>query len=203
MRFTQIDPYLRRLRANNPFHGQGSLVHHPPEVLCKIFHYAIGRLPPLLHVCYQWRRSVLGDSSLWTTIYLSDIFALPLLDIILACTDDRLLTVHVHYPNINRGERLWKLLYRIEELDYLYGTRHIFPFLSSLGPAPNLKVLRLRDEDQDFEGDDRPWQQDLSKVVRGCLPLLRELHLAVSVTWLAGLFKDLRSLEFSFDADDI
>jgi len=122
---------------------------------------------------------------------------------ILAYAGDRLLRVYVDHPDINRGEKLWKLLDRIEELDCSYGTCHISPFLSSLGPAPNLKVFRLRDEDQDFEDDDRPWQQDLSKVFRGCLPLLRELHFEVSVTWPAGLFKDLRSLELGFDTDGL
>ena len=136
-------------------------------------------------------------------IYLSDITTPPLLDMILAYAGNRLLRVYVDHPDINRGEKLWKLLDRIEELDCSYGTRHISPFLSSLGPAPNLKVFRVRDEDQDFEDDDRPWQQDMSKVFRGCLPLLRELHFAVSVTWPAGLFKDLRSLELGFDANGL
>ena len=126
---------------------------------------------------------------------------------ILAYAGDRLLRVYVDHPDINRGEKLWKLLDRIEELDCSYGTHQISPFLSSLGPAPNLKVFKLHDEDQDFEDDDgpwqQPWQQDLSKVFQGCLPLLRELHFAVSVTWPAGLFKDLRSLELGFDANGL
>jgi len=120
---------------------------------------------------------------------------------ILACAGGRLFRVYVDHPDVNRGEKLWKLLDRIEELDCSYGTRHVSPFLSSLGPAPNLKVFRLRDEDQDSVDDDGPERrQDLPKVFQGCLPSLRELHLAVAMTWPAGLFKDLRSLELGSDA---
>ena len=184
-------------------------MHHPPEVLCEIFHYAVGdsgikRLLPLLHVCYQWRRSALGDSSLWTTVYLSDLAAPPLLNMILTYAGKRLFRVHIDHPNTSRGAILWKHPYRIEELDCSYGTRHISPFLSSLGPAPNLKVLRLYDGDRDSADDNRRRQQrKLPKVFRGCLPSLRELHLAVAATWPAGLFKDLRSLELGADADDV
>ena len=72
-------------------------MHHPPEVLCQIFHYAVGdpgirRLLPLLHVCCQWWRSALGDSSLWTMIYLSDTTP-PLLDMVLTYAGERLFTL--------------------------------------------------------------------------------------------------------------
>ena len=206
--FTRSNPPPQKAQSRRSLPRPRSLVHHPPEVLCEIFHYAVGdsgirRLLPLLHVCCQWRRSALGDSSLWTTIYLSDITAPLLLDMILAYAGERLFRVYVDHPDSNRGAKLWKLLDRIEELDCSYGTYHISPFLSSLGPAPNLKVFRLHDEDQDPMDDDIPQQRrELPKVFRGCLPSLRELHLTVAVTWPAGLFKDLRSLELGADADD-
>ena len=112
---------------------------------------------------------------------------------ILACAGDRLLRVYVDHPDVNRVEKLWKLLDRIGELDCLYGTRHISPFLSSLGTAPNLKVFRLRDDSAD---NNRRWQpREPPKVSRGCFPSLLKLHLAVWVTWPTGLSKDLRSLE--------
>jgi len=78
------------------------------------------------------------------------------------------------------------------------------PFLSSLGPTPDLKVFRLSDEDQDSMNDNRHrLGQHLPKAFQGCLPSLRELHLAVPMTWPAGLFKDLRSLEFGSDTHDL
>ena len=45
--------------------------------------------------------------------------------------------------------------------------------------------------------------QHLPKAFQGCLPSLRELHLAVVMTWPADLFKDLRSLKLGSDARDI
>ena len=141
---------------------------------------------------------------MWTTIYLSDISAPPLLDMIIAYAGDRLLRVYVDHPDINRGEKLWKFIDRIEELDFSYGTGRTFSFLSSLGPAPNLKLLKLRDEGQDSMNDNRHrLAQHLPKAFQGFLPSLRELHLAVVMTWPAGLFKDLRSLELGSDARDI
>ena len=177
------------------------LLHHPPEVLCQIFHYAvedlgIKRLLPLLHVCYQWRRSILGDSSLWTEIYLSDITP-PLFDMILAYAGKRLLKVHANHPDIHRVTKLWGLVNQIEELECWSGTPKLFPFLTSLGPAPNLKVFQLRD------GPDLV-QLILPKIFRGRFPSLRQLCLAMWVTWPAGLFKNLRSFELGIDhRDDI
>jgi len=181
-------------------------MHHPPEVLCQIFHYAVGDsgiriLFPILHVCYQWRRSALGDSSLWTTIYLSNIAAPPLLDMILTYAGKRLLRVHVDDPNVNREAKLWNLVDKIEELDCSYATYHVSPFLSSLGPAPNLKILRLRDDDPDPADDGHGQQQKLPELFQGCLPSLRELHLAIAVTWPTGLFKSLRSFELVLNPD--
>ena len=60
----------------------------PPEVLCKILQFAVGQdgvktLLPFTHVSAQWRRTALGDSSLWTTVYLKQTTP-PLLDVVLA-----------------------------------------------------------------------------------------------------------------------
>jgi len=73
----------------------------PPEILCLILQFAVGpggvkALLPFTHVNAQWRYAALGDSSLWTTIYLGQTTA-PLLYMILACARSRLLTVHVDH----------------------------------------------------------------------------------------------------------
>ena len=114
----------------------------------------------------------------------------------------RLLKVYVDHPDVKRWTKLWKLIDRIEELDFSYGTHHISPFLSSLGPAPNLKVLRLRDVGPNDRR--RGQQRRLPKIFKGCLPSLRELSLtiAVAMSWPTGLFKDLRSFDLGVDADD-
>ena len=117
----------------------------------------------------------------------------------------RLLRVHIDHPDFKRGAKLWKLVKRIEELDCSYATRHISPFISSLGSAPNLKVLRLRDVDRDPADTSRRGQRkQLPKIFRGSMPSLRELCLtiAVAVTWPPGLFKNLRSFELGVDAEE-
>jgi len=178
-------------------------MYHPPEVLCQIFHYAVGDsgirgLLPLLHVCCRWRRIAFGDSSLWTTIYLSDTTP-PLLDMILTYAGERLFRVHVDHPDIGRGAKLWKLVDRIEELDCSYGTRHTPLFLSSSVPAQNLRAFRLCDR-QVYSGPGL--RRELPRIFRGCLPSLREVSLAIAVTWPIGIFKDLRSFELGVNAED-
>ena len=92
---------------------------------------------------------------------------------------------------------------RIEELDFWYGNLHVDPFLYILGPAPNLNVLRVRDEARSLGGEDRPRSRPiLSDMFRGCLPSLCELHLEVLVTWFAGSLNGHGSLELGSDADD-
>lgn len=180
-------------------------MRHPPEVLCLIFHYTvegfgIRRLLPLLHVCRRWRLSVLGDSSLWTTIHLSNANP-PLLDMIIAQAGKRLLKVHLNYPpDACRRTELRKLLERIEELNCSYWTYDLPSFLYSLGPAPNLKTLRFR---VDGQNDNTFEPRRLSRIFQGYLPSLRELSFGVAVTWPVGLFKDLRSLELGVDPEDL
>lgn len=180
-------------------------MRHPPEVLCLIFHYTvegfgIRRLLPLLHVCRRWRLSALGDSSLWTTIHLSNANP-PLLDMIIAHSGKRMLKVHLDYPpDTSRRAELRGLLERIEELNCSYWTSDLPSFLYSLSPAPNLKILRFSVEGQN---DYTFGPRRLSLIFQGYLPSLRELSFGVAVTWPVGLFKGLRSLELGVDPEDL
>ena len=120
----------------------------PPEILCRILRFVLGQdgiktLLRLTHVSVKWRCAALGDSSLWTTIYLKQT-TLPLLDMVLEHAGNQLLTVHVDHPDADRLARLWELAERIEELHYTTGLYQLAPFLSTFGRAPNLKVLCLR-----------------------------------------------------------
>ena len=170
----------------------------PPEIFCQILHLAVGRdgikaLLPFTNVSARWRRAALGDSSLWTTIYVKQTPTL-LLDMILARAGDQLFTVYVDDPDVDRLAKLWKLVDRIEELHYSTEPGRLAPFLSSLGPAPNLKVLHLR-----------PWLTAgtggtesslcLPTIFSGCLPSLRSLVLTETIFWPAGIFKGLTSFE--------
>jgi len=115
--------------------------NRPPEILCQILQFAVGAdgvkaLLPFTRVSAHWRRTVLGDSSLWTTIYLTQTTP-PLFDMILAHAGDRLFTVYVDHHDTNRLAVLWELVGRIEELHYSTGLGQLAPFLSSFGPAPN------------------------------------------------------------------
>ena len=128
-------------------------------------------------------------------MYLGDITP-SLFDMTLTHTGERLLKIHISHPYIGRGlrSRLRRVINRIEELHCWFGTSYIFSFLSSLGPALNLKVLRFRDS---IGGDDRrEWQRvDLPVIFQGSLPSLREVSLEAMVTWTPGLFRGLHSFE--------
>ncbi|KAF9645214.1 hypothetical protein BDM02DRAFT_3120580 [Thelephora ganbajun] len=170
----------------------------PPEILCRILQFAIGKdgvktLLPFTHVSSQWRRAALGDSSLWTTIYLEHTTT-PLLDMVLARAGNRFFTVHVNHRDLDRLAKLWKLVYRIEELHYTTGLRQLVPFLSSLGPAPNLKVLHLRPQPTIGIGEPRPLIS-LPDIFSAHLPSLRDLALTNTVTWPTGLFRGLTAFE--------
>ena len=173
---TLPSPHLQqKVQSQRSTPRQRSLIYHPPEVLCQIFHHAvedlgIKRLLPILHVCYQWRCSALSDSSLWATIYLSDITP-PLFDMTLTYASSRPFKVHVDHLDINHVAKLWEFVDRIEELDCWPGIHANLLFLSSLGPASNLKVFRLRNATQGPAG----WQLPvLPNIFQGCLPLLRD-----------------------------
>ena len=174
----------------------------PSEMLCEILRFAVGSdgvktLLPLTHVCARWRRTALGDSSLWTTISLKQTTA-PLFDMILAYSGNRLFTVYVDHPDLTRLIMLWKLVDRIEELHYFNDLRQITPFFSSLGPAPNLKVLDVVPV-VTVEGIQRASLliRDLPVIFSGRLPSLRDLTLTNTVGWPAGLFKGLSSFNYS------
>jgi len=173
----------------------------PPEVLCRILHFAVGSdgvkaLLPFTHVCTRWRNAALGDSSLWTTISLEQMTA-PLLDMTLAYSGNRLFTVVVDDPDLERLPMLWKLVDRIEELRYVEHLRQIVPFFSSLGPAPNLRVLSLLPVVSVGRGDTSFLVRSLPVIFAGCLPSLRDLTLTHTVTWPTGLFKGLTSFDCS------
>jgi hypothetical protein len=170
----------------------------PPEILCRILQLAVGpdgvkALLPFTRVSAHWRRAALGDSSLWTTIYLEQT-TIPLLDMILAHAGGRLLMVHADRPDLNRFEKLWKLVDRIEELHYSTGLEQLTPFLSSLGPAPNLKVLDLRPASTTGTEEPAP-VISLPVIFSSCLPSLRDLTLTNVFIWPTGLFRGLTSLE--------
>ena len=171
----------------------------PPEILCRILQFAVGSngvkaLLPFTHVSARWRGAALGDSSLWTTIYLRQTTA-PLLDMTLAHAGNQLFTVYVDHHDFDRLAMLWKLVDRIEELHYLTDIRQLASFLSSLGPAPNLKNLDLRPALTGGIEEPIPLIS-LPVIFSGCLPSLRDLTLTNMITWPAGLFRCLISFEY-------
>jgi len=88
----------------------------------------------------------------------------------------------------------YELVDRIEKLIYTTELGQLAPFLSSLGPAPNLKVLYLRPELT--AGIEEPSSLiRLPTVFSGCLPSLRHLTLTSMVAWPVGLFRGLVSFE--------
>ena len=107
---------------------------------------------------------------------------------------NQLLTVHIDHRDLGRFEKLRTHVDRIEELRYTIGPRYMSSFLSSLGPAPNLKVLCLQPSLAIGIWDRTP-SVDLPVIFSGCLPSLRDLSLPNGVTWPVGLFKGLTSFE--------
>jgi len=113
---------------------------------------------------------------------------------ILAHAGDQLFTVYVDHHDTNCLAALWKLVERIEELHFSTGLGQLAPFLSSLGPAPNLRVLHLRPELT--TGNEDPISLiSLPAIFSGCLTSLRDLTLTKTIIWPTGLFKDLTSFE--------
>jgi len=150
-------------------------------------------LLPFTHINVHWRRAALGDSSLWTTVYLKQTTA-QLLDMVLAHSGNQLFTVYVDCHDFSRLAKVWKLVGRIEEFHYSAGLRELTPFISSLGPAPNLKVLHLRPE-FNIELEELMPSVVLPTIFSGCLPSLRDLVLTKTLIWPAGLFRGLTSFE--------
>ena len=181
--------------------SEGTESIRPPEILCRILQFAVRpdgvkALLPFTQVNAQWRRAALGDSSLWTTVHLRHTTPL-LLDMILAHAGNQLFTVHVDHRDLNRLAKLWKLIDRLEELHYTANLRQLAPFLSSLGPALNLKVLFLRPELT--VGIEEPTPLiSLPTIFSGCVPSLRDLTLTSTVAWPIGLFRCLVSFECGF-----
>ena len=160
----------------------------PTEFLCQILQFAVGQdgvkaLLPFTRVSAHWRRAALGDSSLWTTIRLSQTTP-PLLDMILAHAGVQLFSIHIDHDDLGRLPKLWELVDRMEELHCSDGLQQLVEILPSLGAAPNLKVLRLQ-----------PGIQGLPAIFSGSLPSLRHLTLTEVIFWPPGLFKGLVSFE--------
>jgi len=109
---------------------------------------------------------------------------------ILAHAGNQLFTVHIDHHDPHRLPKLWELVDRFEELHCSTGSEKLAPLLSSLGPAPNLKVLH-------FLPDLAPGTANLVNlpvIFSGSLPSLRRLTLT-TIVWPDGLFKGLVSLD--------
>lgn len=170
----------------------------PTEILCQILQFVarsdgVKALLPLTHVDTQWRRAALGDSSLWTTIYLYRT-PLPLLDMVLARAGNQLFTVYANYHDLEDHATLSVLIDRIEELYYSAG----FEYLASLiaVSAPNLKVLHLRPESNiQGVGDMMRYITVPTVFDSSRFPLLRDLAITNAAILLSGPFKGLTSFE--------
>ena len=171
----------------------------PTEILCHILQFVarpdgVKALLPSTHVSVDWRRAALSDSSLWTILYLKQIPP-RLLDMILTRAGNQLFTVHADHPDLERHAELWVLANRIEELHYSADLEDLDPFLASLGPAPNLKVLHLRPESDVEDVEELAALISIPTIFKGRIPLLRDLALTKTAVWPTGLFKNLTSLE--------
>ena len=149
-------------------------------------------LLPSTHVSVHWRGAALGDPSLWSTISLSQTPP-PLLDVVLARARNQLFTIHADHPDLGHHVKLWILVDRIEELHYSASLQHMAPFLASLGPAPNLKVLHLRPESFMRILDAQMLSSTIPTIFSGVLPSLRDVVLKETLVWPAGLFRNLTS----------
>ena len=171
----------------------------PPELLCLVLQFAVGRdgvkaLLPFTQINSRWRHTALGDPSLWTIIRLEQMTP-RLLDMTLAHAGNQLFEVYVdQYYRLDRFARLWKLVDRIEALYFIIGFGFLHDFLSSLGPAPNLKVLCLRPM-MYMIWEWTPVVDLPAEMFSGCFPSLRNLSLPNADTWPIGLFKRLTSFE--------
>ena len=171
----------------------------PTEILCEILQFVVGSdgikaLLPSTHVSVRWRRAALSDSSLWTTIYL-DQTPPPLLDMVLARAGNQLFTVHADHHDLERHAELWVLANRFKELHYSASLKDLAPFLASLGPAPNLKVLHLRPAAGVVSSDELASLITIQNIFSGRLPLLRNLVLTNTAIWPYDLFRNLTSFE--------
>jgi len=172
----------------------------PTEILCQILQFVVESdgvkaLLPSSHVSVRWRRAALSDSSLWTTIYLSQTPP-PLLDMVLPRTGNQLLTVHADHPDLERHAEIWALVNRFQELHYSASLQNLAPFLASLGPAPNLKVLHLRPaEGVLVDAEELVSGITIQNIFSGRLPSLRNLVLTNTAIWPTGLFKNLTRFE--------
>ena len=171
----------------------------PLEILCQILQFVVRSdgvkaLLPSTHVSVYWRRAALSDPSLWTTIYLSQTSP-PLLDMILARAGNQLFTIYADHRDFDRFAKLWILVPRFEEFHYSVELEDLVPFLASLGPAPNLKVLCLRPESFLEVFDEEMSRYTIPTIFLGRLPSLRHLSLSKTVVWPTGLFRGLTSFE--------
>ena len=170
----------------------------PPEILYLILRFAVGRdgvkaLLPFTKINWRWRHVALGNPSLWTIIRLAQMTP-RLLDMTLTRARNQLFEVYVDWMyDLNRFARLWKFVDRIEALYFTTGFGVLHSLLSSLGPAPNLKILYLQPMTTRLGGA-RPLV-NLAAMFSGCFPSLRDLSLPNTDTWPIGLFKRLTSFE--------
>ena len=114
---------------------------------------------------------------------------------ILACAGNQLFTIHADHHDFDRHAKLWVLVHRFEEFHYSAKLGDLAPFLASLGPAPNLKVLHLTPESSIPVLDETMSRNTIPTIFAGCLPLLRHLSLPETIVWPTGLFRGLTSFE--------
>ena len=115
---------------------------------------------------------------------------------ILAHAGSRLFTVLVNHDDLDRPARLWSLVDRIEEFHYSTDLEKLLQLLTTLGPAPNIKVLTLAPRHMDTEMEEQSIPLVLLPIIfSGCLPSLREVALRNTIVGFAGVFKDLISFE--------
>ena len=113
---------------------------------------------------------------------------------ILAHSGNQLLTVFINRDDLHRYASLWSLVGRFEELHYSTKPAKLVPLLSTIGPAPNIKVLELAPEQMDVEMEEIPLVT-VPDIFDRSLPSLRNLTITNAVIGSAGVFKDLISFE--------
>ena len=184
----------------------------PSETLSAVFWFVLGGPPPRLHavqllayhrarihalvnlslVCRKWRRAVLGDGTLWTTLPVhtsrtdckeSTTTVLErskhaMLDVSMVCDDD---LDSAREPILS--EILSQNSGRIESLHI--ATVSPKPLHNLSMSAPKLETLYLITTEQPAE---------LEFLSGGSLPALRSLALAGFSSWPSGLFLNLKDL---------
>jgi len=117
---------------------------------------------------------------------------------ILAHAGGQLFTVYVDHHDVDRLAKLWELFGRVQELHYTRGgIEELTSFITSLGPAPNLRALYLQPRLPTTRGQVSALAE-LPTIFSGCLPSLRRIKFSNTISWPLGLFGGLVSFEYGF-----